>query len=345
MWSKQNFSHKYEIIVWNNNYSRRNLLQNLCEKYIRMSGEKKSLQLINSSTNYYCSIRFSLANLIKSSKLLICDDDIIPKENYISFFYSNSQTYPNDVLCSRGHIFLAHKIDALAPEKVWQDYENLRFVGDEKETQSIHFVHANTCLIPKAALNECCSVQMNDQAFNLVDDYWMSYVLNGIFKRNLRKLKVTGEDKIFQRAQDSDTVGLALHTRPEVKDARNRFYIYPMLNGWPALSNQQIIEFSGFKRSQLEKKIIGFNINSKIIDSDIEYLEKIGINCVRVGDVGLGDEINYKFSGLNTDKFKTLCDLEYLVKKLLDKSINLVITLDNRLATVENWVSITEKIG
>ncbi|RNA03010.1 aminotransferase [Brachionus plicatilis] len=151
LWSQQNFELKYEIIVWNNNYSRMNLLKNI-------------------------------------------------------------KTYPNDVICSRGHIFLPHKINLLNPEEVWQDYENLRFIADEKESQSIHFVHADTCLIPREALNECCSVSMSDQGFNLVDDYWMSYVLNGIFRRNLRKLKVTAANDIFERTEDSDTVGLALHT-------------------------------------------------------------------------------------------------------------------------------------
>ena len=51
----------------------------------------------NSSNNYYCMIRFALTNLIKSDRLLICDDDIQPKENFINFFYSANHSYPNDM--------------------------------------------------------------------------------------------------------------------------------------------------------------------------------------------------------------------------------------------------------
>ncbi len=105
-------------------------------------------------------IRFALANLIKSDRLLICDDDIQPKENFINFFYNANHSYPNDVLCSRGHKFLPHTLNYEEPTKVWNDYESLRFISDESIEQTIHFVHADTCLIPKRALLEVNSVEL-----------------------------------------------------------------------------------------------------------------------------------------------------------------------------------------
>jgi len=160
LWTKQNFSKNFEIIVWNNNFSRKKLVDSICQTYIRRNSSCKKLELINSSSNYYCMIRFALANLIKSDRLLICDDDIQPKENFINFFYNANHSYPNDVLCSRGHKFLPHTLNYEEPTKVWNDYESLRFISDESIEQTIHFVHADTCLIPKRALLEVNSVEL-----------------------------------------------------------------------------------------------------------------------------------------------------------------------------------------
>ena len=233
LWTKQTKTFNIQIIVWNNNNSRRNLVASICEKYIRMSSSTKSLELINSTQNYFCMIRLALTHLMQSDKLLICDDDIEPGERFVEFFCQANKLYPNDVLCSRGHVFRPHRLNQQRPEETWCDYENLKFVADEAKEQTIHFVHADTCLIPKNCLLECNSVELFDQEFKLVDDYWMSYVLSHRFHRNLRKLQVKQELNVFKRSFDSDQVGLALHTQTKVKDARNRLYIHHMLNGWP----------------------------------------------------------------------------------------------------------------
>ncbi|CAG2180403.1 unnamed protein product, partial [Oppiella nova] len=188
LWSGQTFKGRLEIIVWNNNYCRKSTVSDICRKYMIESNEQKSLQLINSSKNYFCSVRLAMPQLMQSQRLLICDDDCIPGPQFIDFFMTAHTRHPEDVLCLRGHKFLEHKLDAQNPTNVWLDYENLRFVSDDRPEDLIHFVHADTCLIPRKALQECASIPVPDPCFALVDDYWMSYVLNHKFNRKLRKL-------------------------------------------------------------------------------------------------------------------------------------------------------------
>ena len=171
---------------------------------------------------------------MKSDCLLICDDDVIPGEQFVQFFVNHHNKYPRDVLCVRGHIFLEHTLNGNNPTNVWSDYDSLRFRSDEAEEQLIHFFHADACLVPKNALHECSSIRMPDPTFALVDDYWMSFILNHMFGRKLRKLSTNGfGSELMTRTPDSDQLGLALHTRHEVQEARIRLYIHHMIHGWP----------------------------------------------------------------------------------------------------------------
>lgn len=356
LWNQQDFTGSYEIIIWNNNYSRREIVKDETRKYIERSTDTKSMVLIDSTENYFCSIRFALPPLMKSNCVLICDDDIIPGTNFISFFYSAHRHHPEDVLCARGHKFLAHDLNLQNPKNVWMNYDNLKFKDDNQPEQLIHFVHADACLIPKTALQEVASVSMPDPTFTLVDDYWMSFILSHKFNRKLRKLSVSGlATNPINRTEDSDQPGLALHTRPEVQDARLRLYVYHMLQGWPKwelssinnicmLSEEKQLLIKDRKKTFWDLPTqIGFNIHSELEQPEISHLVSMGVKCVRIGAVGVGEKNYFELSGFRTEPQQQLEKLAKTVALLRNVSIDVIITLERSLASPQIWRMIAEK--
>ena len=239
--NKQTFTGSVQVIIWNNNEARDKVVREICEPYVRRNSSKRFLELISSTSNHYCIIRACMLHLMRSDLLLICDDNVIPKPSFIQFFLDAHHQHRQDVLAVRGHKFLPHKLNHSDPRAEWEEYEHLRFVDDDQPEQLVHFLHADSCLIPRPALQDFSSIAMPDTAFTLVDDYWMSFVLGHYFNRNLRKLQCFRNEH-FQRAASSDEVGLALYTRREVNDAKIRMYIHHMLNGWPAWAPEQVNE-------------------------------------------------------------------------------------------------------
>lgn len=358
LWDQQDFNGSYEIVIWNNNDSRRGIVEDVTMKYIEQTTDKKSLVLINSTENYYCHIRFALPPLMRSNCVLICDDDIIPGTNFISFFYSAHLHHPEDVLCVRGHTFLTHELNFENPKNVWMNYNKLKFKDDDQPEQLIHFVHADACLIPKSALQEASSVTMPDPTFALVDDYWLSFVLSHKFDRTLRKLSVSGlAINPINRTEDSDQPGLALHTRPEVQDARIRLYIHHMLQGWPkweTTTPNNVLVLSEEKRLLIKNRKetfwdlspqIGFNIHSELDQEEISHLASIGVRCVRIGAVGIGEKKYFDLSGFRTEPRQQLERLEKTVTFLQNASIDVVITLERTLAIPKVWRMIAEKFA
>ncbi|XP_055329290.1 uncharacterized protein LOC129581980 [Paramacrobiotus metropolitanus] len=361
IWERQDFSGTMQIIVWNNNEWRSRLVHQICEPFIARSNSQRSLELVNSTANYYCSVRFAIASLMKSDNLLICDDDILPENNFIRFFMEARAVHPEDVLCLRGHKFLPHELNYDDPTLVWNDYQKLRFVGDDKPEQYIHFAHADACLIPRQALRECASVSMPDEGFNLVDDYWMSFVLSHKFGRRIRKLCAEAGNNPVERAEDSDTVGLALHTRPEVKDARIRLYIHHMLQGWPtwneaenlsptlgsltAVPAQPTEKMRNTKHKFWMKPFVGYNASSRLSAKDIDDLSIAGVECIRIGAVGVKEETDYDLCGFLTEPYKQLTALVKTIQALKDRKIQVVITLERRLANAATWKLIAEYCG
>jgi hypothetical protein len=345
LWDKQTFAGSIQIIVWNNNESRTRTVSKICDYYSSRSTSEKSLELISSTKNYYCSVRLAMAQLMQSDCLLICDDDIIPGPEFVNFFMTSHHKYPKDVLCLRGHKFLRHELQVENPSNVWLDYENLRFISDEAPQQSIHFVHADCCLIPKKALQECASAEMPDSSFVLVDDYWMSFVLNHKFGRNLRKLSTKNLGfNLLERTQDSDQIGLALYTRPEVKEAKIQLYIHHMLEGWPHWEKESVLnevfdeqKISETKKGFWNKVFLGFNISSNINETDVEDLAKAGVKCVRIGAVGLGDKIDYEFKGFLLEPEIELKKLDKTCSLLKSHDIKVVLTLSRELASPQIW--------
>ena len=348
LWNGQTFQGRIQIIVWNNNSDRDDLVTKICKKFMIFNGMDKSLQLIQSTENHFAVIRLALPPLIKSNKVMICDDDIIPGENFLKFFMDAAKRHPKDILCVRGHYFMKHDLKDENPEQEWINYENVRFSDDRDPERLIHFVHSDVCMIPKKALMEVASVPMPDQDFDLVDDYWTSFVANHHFGRQLRKLSTSDVPNLFIRTDDSETKGLALHTRRDVSDARLRMYTHHMLQGWPRIidGHEALDSISDEVRHQKKAlikmvksgKYLGFNISSSISEEDLNVLiSDFGVDIVRIGAVGS--------QGLGCLEFQNMADMSLmaenhlvqLLERLQNKGICVILTLNDRVAEPEVW--------
>ena len=345
---RQSFAGTVQVIIWNNNEAREKVVRKICEPYLKGSSSTRSLELISSTSNHYCIIRACMLHLMCSDLLLICDDDIIPKESFIQFFVEAHNCHKNDVLAVRGHRFLPHQLNHANPRAEWLDYEHLRFVGESQPEQSIHFLHADTCLIPLPALRDFVSIEMPDDGFVLVDDYWMSFVLSHYFNRNLRKLQC-GEQEHFERTADSDKVGLALYTRPEVQDAKIRMYIHHMVNGWPSWPEDQVAKSMSNEDTELltEKTkwwngpaFVGYNVSSDITQDDVADLVKLGARVVRIGAVGCREDTDFEFSRFLDEPTVEMAELRATVSMLAEFDIGVVITLHQRVVSSELWTLI-----
>ena len=78
--AEQNCTQTFEVIIWNNNYEKRDELQEICNKF----QSALNLKVIHSTENYYCIIRLAMGSLIRSDVMVICDDDVIPSESFLS---------------------------------------------------------------------------------------------------------------------------------------------------------------------------------------------------------------------------------------------------------------------
>ena len=345
---KQTFAGAVQVIVWNNNEAREKVVRQICEPYLKRNSSTRSLELISSTSNHYCIIRACMLHLMRSELLLICDDDVIPKQTFLQFFVDAHCRHKKDVLAVRGHKFLPHQLDHTEPRGEWTNYEHLRFLDDDKPEQTVHFLHADTCLISLPALRDFVSVAMPDNGFVLVDDYWMSFVLSHYFNRNMRKLQCHNNEH-FERTAESDQVGLALYTRPEVQDAKIRMYIHHMLNGWPSWTSERIVESTTEEQFELMaakmkwwngSAFIGYNISSDVTREDVADLVKLGAKVVRIGAVGCLEDTDFEFCGLLDDPTTQLEELRTTVSLLAEFDIGVVITLHQRVVSSEVWTLI-----
>lgn len=223
----QEFEGNFEIILWNNNSETQSELSQIVSKF----KSKMDIRLIQSSENYYCIVRLAVAHLMRSEFLLICDDDVIPRPNYISTFTSKYQEYgPKAVLCCRGHVFAPHEVNVENPKVFWENYEHLRFYDESKPDRQIHFVHADNCYIPRKLLIEASTYSMPSPDTVLVDDYWLSFVLSHYLDVPL--WKIYGKD-IFDSTPCSENAEIALYFNKRVENERVNFYVYHTSKGWP----------------------------------------------------------------------------------------------------------------
>lgn len=351
LWNKQNLNISFEIILWNNNEQREYSVKQLCRKYLEDPRCDRRLELIQSTKNYYCSIRLAISQLMRSNCLIICDDDVIPGQNFIKFFIDAHKLHRKDLLCVRGHKFLEHTFDHNNPSKVWYEYQNLRFVKESDPEQFVHFMHAHACLIPRDALLEVSSKKVIDSSFILVDDYWLSFVASKYFGRKIRKLYLENSPNVILYTNDSEKEQLALYTREEVKHAKVKLYIHHMLNKWPEwnvgenlLLNEKSCcdEVERVKVLKLEfwkSPCFGVNISAYISDEDIAHLRNIKVSAIRIGAADDSDE-NFALKDLLEDTENAIYKINDLIKKI---NLKTIISLNPKIASPEIWKCIAEE--
>lgn len=134
--ANQDFHGQFEVIIWNNNKETQSEIAEICSPF-----EKDlHIRLIQSSENYYCIIRLAISQLMQSKLLLVCDDDVIPKTNFISRFVEKFEEYgPNAVIGCRGHIFKQHTLCAENPHLFWEDYCDMKFFDQTKSDRQVRF--------------------------------------------------------------------------------------------------------------------------------------------------------------------------------------------------------------
>ena len=63
-----------------------------------------------------------------------------------------------------------------------------------------------------------------------------------------------------------------------------------------------------------------------------------------MGAVGLGDKLDFEFSGFTTDVEQQLSDLKVLISKLKAADIKMVLTLCKKIASSELWRLIAREV-
>ncbi|CAG2172943.1 unnamed protein product, partial [Oppiella nova] len=185
----------------------------------------------------------------------------------------------------------------------------------------------------------------------------MSYVLNHKFNRKLRKLSTKASDSsdaIVSRTEDSDEIGLALYTRPEVEQNKIKLYIHHMLQGWPVWDSDQENDIkldekseemmAKSKREFWDKLFVGFNISSEISEESVRDLVEMGVKCVRIGAVGLGDKVDYELKGFVANRDLQMRQLKTTISLLKSNGIRVVLTLCRQLSSPEIWEFIAKNL-
>ena len=278
---EQDFNGTFQVILWNNNYEKREEVDDICSKF----ADSLSLTVIHSSYNFYCIIRLAAGSLMRSDELLICDDDVFPSANYISHFLNKRDEYGTDaVICIRGHVFLPHSVDEEDPGRIWSDYEHIRFYDETVDDRQVHFFHADNCLISRQLLQRAAAVDMPVFDFWLIDDYWLSYVVAHVLKGEI--WKVRGDD-IANFTPCADDTGIALYHNPLVRDQRTSMYVYHMRAGWPyEFESSGVERFSESTAGECSNAgWRGFNMFTGATRKDFEDVRRLGTGLIRLGAV------------------------------------------------------------
>lgn len=226
--SRQDYTGKFEVILWNNNELQASLVSEIALPY----RERLNLKLIQSSENYYCITRLAAGSLMRGEALLVCDDDVLPEPGYVSKFVNGINRYgPDAIICARGHIFLPHQLNEEEPDRVWRLQENLLFFDEKEPDRRVHFFHADNCLIPREVVRDLAAHEMDKPEFILVDDYWMSFVIGHGLRKPVWKIQA---GDVLSFTPSSDDPRVAMYHSPAVNEQRINFYIHHMREGWPS---------------------------------------------------------------------------------------------------------------
>lgn len=225
--SRQKFAHSFEIIIWNNQIGAQEEVAEIVASFSSIL----SIRVFHSSENMYCAVRFAAPALMRSDRLMICDDDVLPEPGYLQKFWDKHLEYgPNSLICARGNTFLPHTLDANEPDIAWRDQKYIEFHDETAEDCNVHFFHADNCFISRALLSEAVQYQPDIPEYILVDDYWLSYVISHFCRAQLWKIKA---DDVLGFHLSADDARIAMFQNSLVREQKVNFYTYHMLRGWP----------------------------------------------------------------------------------------------------------------
>ena len=226
--AEQDFGGTFEILLWTNNTSEAAEVNEICRAF----EGRLMLKAIHSSEDFCSEIRMALTSLIRSDLLLICDEDVLPQPNYISTFLTKHEKYgPDSVICASGSVFLPHTLDYENPAHAWNQPGTIKLFDESEPDRQVHFMYADSCLIPKRIMKWAAQYEVERSDFKLVDDSWLSFVFSHHMGIPIWKIKA---DDALRFAECSKDGSKAMFHNDLVNEQRINFYIYHMMHGWPA---------------------------------------------------------------------------------------------------------------
>ena len=337
----QDFSGRFEIFLWNNNFAAKEELDRICEAY----KDRLTITIIHSSENFYCGIRLAIAPLIHSKLILICDDDVLPARSYISTFLAKHEEYGNDaILCCRGHVFRPHELNEDEPQRFWDEYEHLQFFDEAVDDRQVHFMHADNCLIPKHLMLKATAFEFVEPEYVLIDDYWLSFVFSHYLGVPIWKIK---GDHIMRMTESADDPKTAMFHNPLVREQRVNFYVEHMRRGWPPnlaavvadapkVTEQEnsSVDRAGAKAETKadiwRKGFHGVNMFSEAHVDDFRAAAECGVSVVRFGATGGATDFRYLVDDTGSAAVinqTTLTRLKRAVTRAGSYGLNVVLTL------------------
>lgn len=339
---EQIFDGTFEVILWNNNFDRRTEVEKICGLF------EKPIRLIHSSENYYCIIRMCMLHLMNSEWLLVVDDDMICSKHFLSAFVERRNILgPHTILCLHGHKFLPHTLDTEDPKNSgWSSGVSVRFIDDDQPPEKVHFAHADGCLFPKQALRDASTIEMPMKEFVLVDDYWLSFVLNHYFGYQLCKITIP---YMYTKGVTSDDPSVALYLNPKVRQARMKLYVYHMLKGWPRFDIPKPLPILHMVKTNIwQSPFVGFNIPMDLRVSDMRDLKQMNVRVVRLGAICTTLEHDNNENNISDLAFllpqcmgrilpEALQRLVSYIDLLAKHDIHVILTLHRHLASPQVW--------
>ncbi len=332
----QRFEGCLEVVLWNNNAAEREAIDAIAGKF----QGRLPLTVIHSSQNFYCIVRLSMAHLIRSELMIICDDDVIPGPDYVATFLEKWAEYgPRAVLCCRGHVFHSHQLSEENPHHFWRDYEHMTFFDEAVDDCQVHFLHADNCLIPKKLLTEAASFDLDRYEFALVDDYWLSFVLSHNLKVPIWKIRA---DQILRFTESAEDPEIALFHNPLVAEQRVNFYVHHMRQGWPYDNHQPQVMRAAVGLTELaqwqspeavwDAGFRGVNIHSESLSTNLQALAEYGVKVVRLGACGGAQDFRYLLDREGTSPLvdvNMINRLKSSLKRMGEYGFYVILTLSN----------------
>jgi Glycosyl transferase family 2 len=218
----------FELILWNNKPENAAEVARICLDFRQFF----PIRVIDCSDNIYCAMRMAVPAFARAATLLFCDDDVLPEPGYLRRMYEAHQRLgARSAVCVRGHVIHGHSLNTDNPESAWVTEEHMTFFDQEAPECIVDFAHADNFVIAAAVLREASTIPMTHPEYVLVDDYWLSYVLNRHLGVAIHKLQAPD---ILSFTPSADDEGVALYHNPHVHEQRVRLYIEHMRAGWPA---------------------------------------------------------------------------------------------------------------